>query len=158
MGMNASSCYRHPMNRLALGFFITALVYLTVFHFLPLDDFGRGWFIWRSLYNFACGGWENWENARLPEITGYGLRLGIALQCLAGPFLIPFVSGNKLIHWLMVFVLFGMLVGIGWLLRQGAFDHRDLWIFASLIPSILGCLCIRRPPLEEFVPAPHPDT
>jgi hypothetical protein len=51
-----------------------------------------------------------------------------------------------------------MFVGIGWLLIQGAFDHRDLWIFAILFLHFLGCLCIRRPKPEEFVPTPPSDS
>lgn len=152
--MNARSCYRHPMNRLALGFFIAALVCFGAFHFVPMGGRDRGWDVWMEVYRVVKAG--RWVRLDAVYAMLIGFLLGWSLEFLTGPILIPFVCWNKLICRLMAFVSFGALVGFGWLMRETSADNPFLWILSSQAFHFLGCLCIRRPQPEEFVPAPPP--
>jgi hypothetical protein len=152
--MNFKGCYRHTMNRVALGFFIAALVCFGVFHFVPMWERGRGWIIWSDVFEF-------FKRLRLlrvyPQDLRIGLILGWSLQFLTGPILTRFICRAKLACRMMVFISFAALIGFGWLLREAQSGNPYLWILASQALHLLGCLCIRRPKPEEFVPAHHPD-
>lgn len=157
MGMNTRSCYKHPMNRVALYYFIAAFVSFLAYHFVPLSSVDRGWIVWRHLFNFVRGGWQH---AQAEDLINHSLWLWMTLQSLTGPFLVPFVIGSRLIRWLVVsassilFIGFSCLIGV-----SGQFDHYNpgFWVLASLGFHFVGCLCIRRPKPEEFVPASPPD-
>lgn len=152
--MNFKACYRHPMNQLALGFFIAALVCFGMFHIVPMWGRERGWVIWNlAVEIFSKLGRLRWKT---DDALFIGLVLCWSLQMFAGPILTPFVCWNRLVCWVMTFVSLGAFVGNWWLWKT-ADDNAFLWILVSQALHFLGCLCIRSPKPEEFVPAPHPD-
>ena len=153
--MNASGCYRHPMNRVALYYLIAASVSFVAFHFVPVSSTESGWTTWRKLSNFVRIGWRH---ADAEDLIGYSLWLWTTLQSLTGPFLVPFFNGSKLVRWLTLSPSTVMFIGFSCLLLvTGQLNHYSpfFWILASLGFHFVGCLCIRRPKPEEFVPAPH---
>lgn len=157
MGMNTRSCYKHPMNRVALYYFIAAVVSFLAYHFVPLSSVDRGWMVWRGLFNFVRGGWHH---ADAEDLISHSLWLWMTLQSLTGPFLVPFFIGSKLIRWLILCPSTMMFIGLSCLfLVKGQLNHYSpfLWVLASQGFHFVGCLCIRRPQPEEFIPAPHPD-
>lgn len=158
VGMNVRSCYRLPMNRVALYYFIAALVSFVAFHFVPMTLEERGWIVWRQLFNFVRVGWQH---ARAEDMINHSLWLWMTLQSLSGPFLIPMLIGSKLMRRLIVsassIAFIGCLLPLG---VTGQLSHYrpGFWILASLGFHFVGCFCIRRPKPEEFVPASTPDS
>ena len=154
--MNVKGCYRHPMNRLALGFFIAALVCFVVFHFASMEGNGkRGWTIWSEIYKvFSRGHWR----ALMPSAWfGIGSFLGMAFLVVTGPFLTPVICSNAVVRWLLRFISFAAFAGFSAFLVLRSGRLVLFWLFASQALHLLACLCIRRPKPEEFVPAPHLD-
>ena len=156
--MNFKACYRHPMNRVALYYFIAASVTFGAFHFTPLSEHDRGWIVWRELFNFVRVGWHY---VRAGELINHSLWLWTTLQSLTGPFLVPFFIGSKLVRWIILCPSTIMFFGLSCLLLvTGQLNHYSpfFWILASQGFHFIACLCIRRPKPEEFVPTPHPDS
>lgn len=151
--MNFKACYRHPMNRLALGFFIAALVCFGVFHSRPYSMNGRGWTIWVELFKFFSN--QPWK--KTGSWTVVGAFLGTSMLVIAGPIATPFVCWHKLSYRVLECLSLATLVGFWWYVGTRIFVYPLLWIAASQGFHFVGCLCIRRPKPEEFVPAPHLD-
>lgn len=155
--MNFKGCYRHPMNRLALGFFIAALVCFGVFHFMPMEGNSRirGWVIWDELYELIKRG--GWRDLNLRLGFGFGSFLGMSFLVVASPFLLPFVCNSRLVRWLLTIISFAALAGFGAFMAMRSPLLVLWWLFASQAFNFFGCLFLRRPMPEEFVPARHPD-
>ncbi len=159
--MNFKACYRHPMNRLALGFFIAALVCFVVFHVTRYrNETGVGPYgadIWKNLYVFVRFGF--WRSA--PWHVYLIISSFVMMSCLTvfAPTMVPFLSGNRLVWWLVT--LISGISSAGFSVVPLCMNHAHgppIWaIVACQSFHLLGCLCIRRPKPEEFVPAPHPD-
>ena len=166
--MNAKGCYRHPMNRLALGFFIAALVCFVVFNFMLIDnDFlgyrpvRKGWEVllelkWMSTH---LGSWfPPISSEQSIAICSFAMTTILALS---GPILVVVFSQSRIATELLGFMSGFSILGLSWVTIIGLGDDEGstwYWMLACQVCHFLGCLCIRRQPLEEFVPAPHPDT
>jgi hypothetical protein len=158
--MNARSCYRHPMNRLALGFFIAALVCFVVFHFVPFEPDGRGptfWEIWCDLAEMTVKG--HLSDLDGPTLSGIAALVTSSFLVAVSSFLVFWLTRSSLLRWLLVSMSAMVLIGLIALIFVTKTTGRGrIWLVVMQALHLLGCLCIRRPQPEEFVPAPHLDS
>lgn len=150
--MNASGCYRHRMNRLALIFFIAAVVCFVVFQFIPNIHDVPGWHLWRNLYHYLTRGY--WRYSDVKSSIGASSFVMMSLLIVVSPALIPIISRTPQMRWLVC--MMSLIAGVGLVLMAARVTEFQI-IFLAVFLHLLGCLCIRRPKPEEFVPASHPD-
>ena len=150
--MNFKSCYRNPMNRLALGFFIAALVCFGVFHFVSIDGNpgAKGWAVWSELFHFIKRGAWRYMNPKFA--FGFGSFLGMAILTLSGPFLFPVVGGSRLVRWVLTFFSFAILAGFGVFMVMRSPVPGLWWLLVSQILNFIGFLCLRSLKPEKTAP------
>lgn len=141
--MNFKGCYRNPMNRLALGFFIAALVCFGVFHFASIEGEAvmRGWHMWSNIYVFFSDG--SWKR-EFAICVAFGSFLRISLLVVTGPLLVPVLGNNRIAAWfygLISFAAFAELCAF-----YGSGRLIDFFLVVTSQPSLSLPRLLLHPP------------
>ncbi|MCW1921597.1 hypothetical protein OKA05_03465 [Luteolibacter arcticus] len=149
--MSARTSTAHSSNRLGVALLIAALVCWIGFHLLPIDDYMRGWELWKRIWEITTRGYRpGWQN--LIAISAF---LAIAILVTASPFVTLPLRTSKPCRWLAIVASGAALLGLGSLIVMDfPGGPASALLLAAMALNFVGLICLRSPRLESGPDAP----
>jgi hypothetical protein len=133
------------LNRLGIALLIASLACWVGFHLLPIDNYMRGWELWKRI-------WELMTRGSLPpwqSMIGISAFLTIAILVTTSPFLTFLLRTSRPCRWLAVVASGAALLGLGSLIVDDSPNGPAFWfLLAAMALNFAGLICLRAPHLD----------